>query len=478
MKKIYIAGMGCGGRNDITLNAVETLKKCDRVFLRTAVHPSVSELDRCGIHYETFDSLYESADNFETLYAEIAQRVTECEGENTGYVVPGSAVFAEKTVQLICKNENCETHILPSVSFIDGILAMLKLDGADSFKLTDALRLDTQHCDPDCLNIICQIYDRDVAADTKLALMKYYDEETEVFLVSGASGEDAVCERLKLYEIDRSRSINHLTSLVIPAQNFRTAPAGLASLQKLVAALRGENGCPWDKAQTHASLTPYVVEEAYEVVEAIRLNDADNLKEELGDLLYQVMLHSELAAEEGRFDIYEVIRGVSEKLIRRHPHVFAGAARENDMNKMWEKLKEQEHTYASLTAEMQDVPKSFPALIYAEKIQKKAAKADFDFKDAAEAAHKTAEELGEFSDALEKNDTAAIAEEGGDLLFAAVNTMRLAGLNSEEALKNACEKFMRRFAAVEAAAIADGTSLKELGAEKADKYWEKVKKII
>lgn len=478
MKKLYILGFGCGDKSDITLKTIDILKYSDKVYARTKIHPSACILDEYNIEYSSFDYLYESEESFDNIYQKICDTVLSSSEDIISYIVPGSALIAEKSVLLMLQAAECEVKIIPAVSFIDGVFASMKIDAIQSFKMLDALSLDTQKPDTTCLNLICQVYDTDIASDVKLELSKYYDDETTVYLVTAAATEDEDIKELKLYEIDRYENINHLTSLVIPPQNYMDTLSEFSSLEKIIEELRGENGCPWDMAQTHESLIPYAIEEAYEVVSAIKQQNYDNLCEELGDLLLQVMLHAQIAKENCMFDVGDVIKSISEKMIRRHPHVFANTQKETDLYKQWDEIKQKEHNYKSISENMLDVAKYLPALTYSDKIQSKAAKVNFDFKDNSEALTKVYEEADELSEAIKLNNIKKIEEEAGDLLFAAVNVIRLSHLDGEDCLRKSTEKFIHRFEKMEKAITAENKSVDELDINSLNNYWNSAKKEI
>ena len=251
------------------------------------------------------------------------------------------------------------------------------------------------------------------------------------------------------------------------------APA-VDQLRAIVAQLRATGGCPWDREQTHASLRGGLLEEAYEVVEAIDLNDDENLREELGDLLLQVVFHAQIAAEEGRFDFDAVARGISEKLIRRHPHVFGDdqCADSAAVLKRWDEIKRAEKGDAPRSA-LDGIPGSLPALMRAEKVQKKAAKVGFDWSETAPVVAKVREELSEVEEA--GDDPVKLEEEIGDLLFATVNLARKHKVDAEVALQGATAKFMKRFHSVEAIAADRALVLEKLSLAELDVIWDEVK---
>ncbi len=265
----------------------------------------------------------------------------------------------------------------------------------------------------------------------------------------------------------------------------RTDLESFARLQRVIEILRAPGGCPWDREQTHESLTRGMVEEAYEVVQAIENKDRENLIEELGDVLLQVVMHAQIAAEENDFTLADICNMEAEKMIRRHPHVF-GPKAENSNEKaglsvdnvldMWENIKEVEKTETSVTASMQKIPRHLPALLRSEKVQKKAARVGFDWDDVSGAFEKLDEETAELKEAYAQGDQAHIREELGDLLFAITNISRFLGIDPEDALNATSNKFMTRFGYVESAAQAKGRRLEDMTLAEMDILWEEAKK--
>lgn len=265
----------------------------------------------------------------------------------------------------------------------------------------------------------------------------------------------------------------------------KTDLEAFSRLQRVIGILRAPGGCPWDRAQTHESLTRGMVEEAYEVVEAIENRDRENLIEELGDVLLQVVMHAQIAAEERDFTICDVCNKEAEKMIRRHPHVFGpkpeksnestGLSVDNVLD-MWENIKEVEKTETSVTASMQKIPRHLPALLRSEKMQKKAARVGFDWDDVSGAFAKLDEETAELKEAYEQGDQTHIREELGDLLFAVTNISRFLGIDPEDALNATSTKFMTRFAHVESAAREKGRRLEDMTLAEMDLLWEEAKK--
>lgn len=246
-------------------------------------------------------------------------------------------------------------------------------------------------------------------------------------------------------------------------------------LKEIAAILRSDNGCPWDREQTHASLKSCLIEETYEVYEAIEKNDSDDLREELGDLLYQVYAHSQMAEERGEFTIDDVANDINEKLIRRHPHVFGTdtADTSDAVLKRWEEIKKEEKSHR--TSILDGIPSSLPALMLAYKMQKKASRVGFDWGDISGALSKLDEEICEFKESLRGSSQPHITEEAGDILFSLVNVLRFVDVDAEEALRLTADKFSRRFRYIEQRVSADGRDLNNLSLEEMDLLWNEAK---
>ena len=249
-------------------------------------------------------------------------------------------------------------------------------------------------------------------------------------------------------------------------------------LIEIMETLRAPGGCPWDREQTHETLKPYLLEETYEVIDAIETGDIDNLIEELGDLLFQIVFHAELGREDGLFSLYDIFEGINKKMVSRHPHVFAEVQAETPEAVVtnWEAIKQKEKHTQTISDEMDRIPRAFTALMAAYKIQSKASKTGFDWQDPRPALDKVFEEAGEVSQELSGQDPKALEEELGDLLFAAVNVVRLAGYQPELVLDKGNAKFKKRFATMESLAGRDGVKLSDCTLEQQENYWQKAKK--
>ena len=261
----------------------------------------------------------------------------------------------------------------------------------------------------------------------------------------------------------------------------RPDAGAFAELVEIMARLRAPDGCPWDREQTHASLKPYLLEEVYEALEAIDQEDHQALCRELGDVLLQVVFHAQIAAESGRFSAAEVCRAISDKLVRRHPHIFGDlqvdSAKEVVTN--WERIKEEERRAEDRPASvLEGVPKHAPALLRAQRIQARASRVGFDWDDIEGPLDKVEEEFSELREAAEQGETARIHEEFGDLLFALVNTGRFLDLSAEDVLRQAVDKFEDRFHKVEAFFRERGRDMRQASLEEMDRIWDQVKEAV
>ncbi|MCC7357907.1 MAG: nucleoside triphosphate pyrophosphohydrolase [Anaerolineales bacterium] len=479
---ITIVGLGPGGPAQLTREAWEVLSTAGEVYLRTARHPTVAGLP-AGLAVHSFDEVYEQTGAFDQVYQTIAERVLALGRRPQGvvYAVPGHPMVAEATVQLI-RARLAETgespRIVAGLSFIEPVLAALNVDALPTLQLADALDLAAKHhpaFHPDAPALVAQLYSPLIAGDVKLTLMNQYPDDHRVALAHAVGTPEARVEWLPLFEIDRSPHIAHLTALYVPPLPVSSA---MESLQEVVAHLRAPEGCPWDREQTHQTLRTNLLEETYEVLEAIDADDPDAMREEFGDLLLQVVLHAQIATEAGEYSLAEVIAEITAKLIRRHPHVFGDTkvSSVGEVLENWEKLKAQERGGQAKPDKgvLGTLPPGLPALLQAATYQRRAARVGFDWPDIGGVRAKVQEEIDEV-EAVDAEDTAALEEEVGDLLFAAVNWARWLKVDAESALRMANEKFAGRFRHMEAAAQAAGRALDSYNLQELDALWEAAK---
>ena len=455
MGKITIIGLGPGNFGLITLDTWEKITSTDKLILRTAIHPTVAELDKRNVVYTACDDFYEKCASFEEVYNNIAEKlITEAKkGLNVVYAVPGSPLVAEKTVVIIrdkAKEANVELEIMPGMSFMEVLYQRLNIDPIDGLTILDAADLDNLPSEemPSAL-VITQVYNQHVASDTKLTLMEHYPEDYPVTFIRNLSLPDEEIRQIPLYELDRQPNIDHLTSLYIGKMPKHEETFDLSPLEDVIQTLRSPGGCPWDIVQTHKSLRRNLIEEVYEVIEAIDLENKDLLCEELGDLLMQVVFHARMAEEAGMFSMQDVIDGITEKLIRRHPHVFGdiNVKDADEVLKNWEEIKRAEKK--DRKSVLDGVPKDLPSLMAAYKLQHKASKVGFDWPDIDPVWDKLHEEVNELEEATVDSSTERMEEELGDVLFTIVNLARFLKIDPEIALTAANRKFKRRFSYIE-----------------------------
>jgi tetrapyrrole methylase family protein / MazG family protein len=482
-KKIEIIGLGAGDLNQLPLGVYKKLLSHNRLFLRTKEHPVVKELEKEGVAYISFDDIYEANDQFEAVYEEICRRLLE--EANDGpvvYAVPGHPLVAERTVQILLELQNRGEVIIEiggGQSFIDALFQALKIDPVEGFQLLDGTAFKKEQLQIQQHMIISQVYDRFVASEVKLTLMELLPDEYPVTIVTAAGSDEESLKEVQLFELDREVTLNNLTSLYVPpVKEEILLRKQFSNLRNIIATLRGPDGCPWDKKQTHESLKKYLIEESFEVIDAINRQDENLLVEELGDVLLQVLLHAQIGEDEGFFTIDDVIEGVSNKMVRRHPHVFGTEKAQNadEVVNLWDDIKKQEK--GKVESLLDSIGFEIPNLIRAYEIQKKAATVGFDWEDITPALDKVQEEIRELEEELGKSmvNDELVMDEFGDILFALVNVARFLKIQPEEALFRANEKFKRRFQYIETRVKESGKTFNDYSLEELDQYWNEAKK--
>lgn len=484
MNKLYIVGLGPGSIDSLTLGAVNRIHSGKTHFLRTLKHPSVEYFKENNILFKSFDDIYDTKDSFDEVYKTIVSELIEAvkkHGE-INYYVPGNPMVAEKTVQLLINSlSEDEIEIVSGISFIEPILEIVNKDPIDGLKILDGTDIKSSDLDINSHAIITQIYNTSVSSEVKLILMETYPDEYRVSLIhnAGISGSEIV-ENIPLYEIDHSKNIGVLTSLFIPKIEKDQYPIyDYNDITGIMKRLRSDNGCPWDREQDHLSIRAGILEEAYELVEALNENDIDHIAEELGDLLLQVVFHTQIALEEGEFNPIYVTTSLANKLITRHPHVFFQKNVDNSSEVVynWDKIKYQSRNISQLSEMLRNIPR-LPALMKSYKVQEKAAQIGFDWEDINGSSDKITEEHNEVLEAYRLNGKGDFELEGeiGDLLFAVVNLSRFLEINPELALGRTTEKFIKRLEIMEYKAKEKGIQLKDLDLEELDNLWDLAKK--
>lgn len=494
---ITIIGLGPGNPSLLTREAWELLPGLAVLYLRTAIHPTVAALPATVVLHP-FDRLYEQATSFAQVYTTIADELLAraAAGEQVAYAVPGNPLIAEATSRELlrrAKAQGVPVRVVAGISFLEPLCNALSLDPFEhGMQLLDALDLvpppagsdapawiETQGLGsyiaplvpfpllPTRPALLCQLYSRAVASEAKLSLLERYPADHPVTLVraAGMAGSEHVWT-VPLCELDHQQGLDHLTSAYLPALAAHQDLRGADGLAWVVTRLLGPGGCPWDREQTHRSLRSGLLEEVFEVLEALDTDDTEALSEELGDLLLQVVVHSEMARQAGTFDMGTVQEAIATKLIRRHPHVFGELAvtGSGEVLQNWEAIKAQElrEKGRERTGTLDGVPPDLSALAAAQKVGKKAARAGFDWPSVDGHWQKLAEELAELRQeaAQPTPDKRRLEDEYGDLLYVVANLGRRLGMDAEDALRGAILKFRRRFAHVES--LAAGRDMRQL----------------
>lgn len=481
MAGITLLGLGPGDPNLLTRQAWELLQSLPEVYLRTRQHPVVPALPE-SLQVHAFDDLYEQEESFEAVYAAIVEQVLNLgrRPEGVVYAVPGHPYVAEATGPEIARRarqEDIPVRVVEGLSFLEPAFSALGIDPLPQTSLADALELAAGHVPPfptDAPALVAQIHSRAVAADVKLTLMALYPDEHPVRLVHAAGTDYEQVDDLALYEIDRSEHIGLLTALYVPPLGPGTS---FESFLEIIAHLRAPDGCLWDREQTHRTLRPHLLEETYEALAALDADDPQAMSEEFGDLLLQIVLHAQIASEYGEFTMAEVVRGIHDKIVRRHPHVFGEVQVEDTQGvlKNWERLKAEERVANGKgnTGPLDGVSVALPALVQSQEYQKRAARVGFDWPEIQGVEDKLDEELEEVRSAP---DPDARAAEIGDLLFAVVNLARWYKVDAESALREANQRFRRRFHSIEEAARQQNRPLDDLSIDEMEALWQQAKR--
>jgi tetrapyrrole methylase family protein/MazG family protein len=541
---LALVGLGPSSLDFMTRRALQIVDLVEqgkiRGFVRTRSHPASRELlEKLGGSLTCFDPLYARFDDYDALYSEMARRVVDAAVsvrdshsslQAVAYFVPGSPLVAEDSCLRaleLAKAAGLAVEVVPGVSFVEAVMAAVGADALaePSLQVVDAYRIEEAVLGEGAM-VVAQCHSVQLLSSIKLALIDDVGPDHRVALVDAAGTPAERVLWVELSEIDKCGfEPGNLTSVFVPASE-RAPGRALRNFVDLVERLRGPGGCPWDAAQTHHSLGRHLLEETYEVLEALESLPPEapggepdygayaRLEEELGDLLFQIAFHATLAKEAGAFTIADVARGIHEKLVARHPHVFGEAKVSGpaEVASNWEVLKAKEKQRESL---MDDIPTSLPALLLAHKIQRRASSVGFDWNDADGVIAKVQEEFAELETELRRarsaqgsvrgsgaesghlsegtragsrSDTSGgetgerwavappgLVDEFGDLLFSLVNLARHLRIDPEQALRKACRRFAQRFKYMEKTAAAEGKSLAELSESELEELWERAK---
>lgn len=449
--------------------------------MRTRRHPAVAGFP-AGLRVHSFDELFDDGDSADVVFNGIVEKILVLGRRPQGvtYAVPGHPFVAEDTCPEIARRAReagIPVRVIEGLSFPGGVSAALGVDLLPHTTLVDALHLTRLHVPdfpPDQPALIARVHSRQAAAELRVTLSGVYPDSHRVRLVHDAGSSQPLVEDLALSEIDRSRHIGAQTSLYLPPLGEHTS---LESFQEVVAHLRAPDGCPWDRKQDHQTLRKHLMGEMYEALDAMDRNDVAGMREEFGDVLLQIVLNAQIASEYSEFGMADVLRGINEKIIRRHPHVFGDVQLDGveGVLQNWEKLKAEERKAngeADTKGILDGVPLSLPALAQAQEVQMRAKRVGFDWDAIEPVIAKVVEELDEVRSAPDEKSRAG---ELGDLLFAVVNVIRWYDVDAEAVLRETTNRFRRRFGFIEAAAREQGRALADLSFAEMDALWEQAK---
>ena len=469
----------------LSIAALETIKKCDLVFLQTKELYIYDILTDNKIPFQTFDDLYENSESFNQLNNDIYNSlIKDADKKNVCFIIGGEIKNQEIINLILQKRPNeLKLNIINSVSYAQAALeTLIKLNFNQNCnqefyanEISQSTFIDRKKS-----LIICELDNRLLASDLKILLQEYYPSDYPInFLIKSSS--KYISNTIPLYQLDQQDDGNYSFTTVIalePIELLKMDRMGVSELEEIIEHLRSKDGCQWDRAQTHLTSKNNILEETYEVIEAIELQDSDMLIEELGDVLMQIVFHSQIAKEMSDFTLRDVTTQVCKKLIFRHPHVYGDiiASTPEQALTSWENLKKIEKSQSTFAETLKAVPKTFPALMKAQKVQKRAAKSGFDWKNGKDAALKLKEEIDEFLHELASdNGEIKLQEELGDLLFSVVNVIRLYNFDSEEILNSAIEKFIKRFEMLETVACEQNIKYLDATNDEINIIWEKIK---
>lgn len=346
MNKITIIGLGNYGIDELPLGIYRKILNSKKIYVRTLMHPVIEDLKEASIEWISFDEVYQNNDAFSNVYQTIVDQLKDAaKTEDIIYAVPGHPMIAETTTELLIHDDAVQVEVIGGKSFIDDMFTAVQYDPNNGFQMLDGTDLKQETINVRLGLIVTQVYDQMVASDVKVTLLEKYPPEHQVAIVTGAKSGIAKVEWCPLCEMDYTFELSNLTSLYVPKVTEEKALYGdFDLLNQVMDKLVSEDGCPFDRVQTHESLKRYLIEESYELMEAIDQQDDLHIIEELGDLLLQVVLHAAIGKKEMMFDIKEIVASITDKMIRRHPHVFGDAKVDNidELMTVWNKEKENE----------------------------------------------------------------------------------------------------------------------------------------
>lgn len=436
MGRIQICGLGGGDLDQLSVGLYRTLTTyTGTVYARTIDHPVIETLQTEGVTFQSFDDVYTARDNFQDVYQTITKRLIDLsKTTDILYAVPGHPMLAEKTVQLLLADDTVKVEIIGGQSYLDDLFRAVKLDPIDGFSFLDATDVTRRDINYHQHLVFCQVYDQMIASELKLTLMEDLPDDYPVTVVEGAGAMSERIETVPLYDLDRAVQVSNLTSVYVKKPEVTLLSHRFDYIRDVIYRLRAPGGCPWDQKQTHESLRHHLIEEAYELIDAINEADDDGIIEELGDVLLQVLLHSQIGEDSGYFSVDDVIHTLAEKMIRRHPHVFGDVtvSSEADVIENWQAIKAKEK--ANRQSVFDGVPKSASPLVKAEAISKILADLDGQVPSVDEALK-----------AFRHSDVKDKEQRLGMLLFALVTEARYDKVKSDVALESYNQSIMKQY---------------------------------
>lgn len=458
---ITVVGMG-RNEGDLTLHGDKLIRDAEVIIVKTSLNRTFEYFDLNKLSVITLDDIYEQAKDFDELNRLIIEKVITYKDQNTVYCVDGSG-YDDFSVIALKKILNIE--IVAGISYEGKALSNMPSANYTAIFATDFIDMRSYFPDTNLALVIKEIDNYLLASDIKLKLMNLIGDHEIYYLI------DEEMVKISISDLDRQPEYDNTSLIIIPPLgNYDKTRYNFSDLMEITYRLRDPDGCKWDKAQTHLTIRANAIEEAYELVEAIDLDDIDKMCEETGDVLLQGVFHAVIGENKSEYDINDVLTTLCRKLITRHTHIFGNVKAENSEEalKAWENAKAVEKGHQSYSDKLDAIAANLPALMRAYKVQKAAKKSGFDWKDINGAIGKVNEEMNELLSADKEHQEM----EGGDLIFAAVNVLRFMDINPEIALNRTIAKFVRRFRFMEENITKSGKSLEESTLEEMDKYWE------
>lgn len=465
---ITVVGMGVNA-GDLTRRALEALKKADEVILRTALTPSADSIRAEGIAFTALDFLYERSRNFDTLQKNIVKELTvRGADKNICYCVDGAVSEDRAARSLILRGAN----VVEGVGKAANAAALAGVCGA--YLSVSAYEL--KGCKLTTPLVVYDLDDRELAGDVKLLLAEKFGDECPAFFVTKGVGK-----KISLYQADRGDAYDFSTALVVyDVPLLEKKKFDFEDFVEILRRLRAPDGCPWDRAQTHESIRINMIEEAYELVDAIDSGDSEKRCEEEGDVLMQAVFHALIDEDRGEYTLTDMIGGVCEKLVSRHTHVFGTdkAAGADGALSVWDKNKMTEKHQVTFSDAVNDVPQCFPALLRAQKIVKRMSKGGWDFQTPENCKKKFEEEASELEKAVRGGDKAELQGEFGDVLMVLAHTAFMLGIDAEQSLLDVVKKTAARYNEWEKLVLADGKDVHGLTDEERNTYYKQAKKNV